>query len=241
MVLVTLTFVIGGERDSAAAPMQSVTTNSAFNGIPVSNTDLLQMPGVVVTTSGYTAFTSGSDSFGNPNPMLKNGSAGGNTSATSDWPNLVFEGSAQDPQYTVDFALDLTGAPLGYNISQIDSFSGWPDSRASQFHNIYYSTVGDPGFVQLLSGLGGGFGNSFGSPQSNVGLRVRVVDATNPFLAVGVDAIRFEMRPGGAGGHVYREIDIFGTPTPEPHTVAIWVTIGVVGFIVSMKRRRHHA
>jgi len=217
--------------------VQTIATDPAYNGLPVSDADLLQAPGVTTTTTGYSAFVGGGYSFGQPDPNLKDGSAGldGIPTPASD---LVFEGSFENPQWSVTFDLDLTGAPAGYDITQIDSFSGWSYLRASQLHNIYVSTVGDAGFTQLLSGLGGTFGNSFGSTQSDVGLKLSVTRADG-LIAGGVDAIRFEMLPGGVGGHVYREIDVFGTPTviPEPSTFLIW-SLGLLGFVFFSRRKR---
>ena len=212
------------------AVIQTVTTSAAMNGIAVSNSDLLQQAGVVTTTVGYSAFAT----FGQPDPVLRDGSAGGNTTGTGDWPNLVMEVSAQSPQFTITFDLDLTGAPLGYDLTNIDSFSGWSDNRASHLHNIYYSVVGSAAYTQVLSGLGGAFGDSFGSAQSSGGLKVGVTDSTG-VIASGVDSIRFEMFPGAAGGHVYREIDVIGIATvPEPSAAVL----GGLGMLALLRRRR---
>lgn len=220
-----------------AAVIQTVaTTATTLNAYSVDNADLLQMGGVNASNSDYAPF----QTFGQPATVLRDGSAGGNTTATSDYPNLVLEGSSQNPQFTVTFDLDLTNAANGYDLTSIVSFSGWHDNRASQFHNIYISMVGSSSFVQLNSALGGGFGNAFGqgmgssAPGSGGSMRITVTDSSG-VIATNVDAIRFEMLPGGAGGHVYREIDVIGIASiPEPSCLSL---LGL-GTLALLRRRR---
>ena len=104
---------------------------------------------------------------------------------------------------TYDFVLDLNTNPQGYDISQIDSFSGWNDSRAGQAYTISFSTVGDPSFTQIFSVSVAASGES---------LVTNVFDDTGALLGTGVDVIRFDVGVNG-NGNVWREVDVIGEPT----------------------------
>ena len=51
--------------------------------------------------------------------------------------------------------LDLAASPLGYDISRIDSFSGWLDARAGQSYSIFFKAVGSSEFTQITPGGSG--------------------------------------------------------------------------------------
>jgi hypothetical protein len=213
-----------------AAVIQTPSTNAtAYNFYTVSTTDLLQQTGVVTTTTGYTPFVGSGYTFGQPNPVLTNGSAGGISTAAANYStSLVFEGGAGvnvANHWSVTYDLDLTGASLGFDLTEINTFSGWSD-RAGQVYNVYYSVVGS-GTYSLLTSV---------SEQTalNGSRKVAITDGTG-ILASGVDSIRFEMNSGSANGHVYREIDVMGVAAvPEPSAALL----GSLGLLALIRRRR---
>lgn len=223
-----------------AAPLQTVTTAAGtMNGLPVSNSDLFQTNLASVNVTGYSPFVSGT-SFGNPNPVLINGSAQGNTTATSDWPNLVLEDTTggRDALWSAVFNLDVTSSPTGYSIAEIDTFAGWSDSRAGQVYDLYLSKVGDPTFYQVASGLGGALGNSFGAAFNNGASKIAITDPSG-FLGIGIDAIRFDINGNLTSGPVFREFDAFGVATtPEPTTIVLWSMMGMLGIAIYCTRRK---
>ena len=44
-------------------------------------------------------------------------------------------------QGTYDFVLDLSSSPSGYDISQINAFTGWEGDRAGQNYTVFFSFV----------------------------------------------------------------------------------------------------
>ncbi|MGJ8638608.1 MAG: lamin tail domain-containing protein [Opitutaceae bacterium] len=104
-----------------------------------------------------------------------------------------------------DFVLDLTANPEGYDISQINAYSGWNDNRAGQAYTVYFSVVGDPAFVQITP-------SQVSVAATGQSLVTSVFDDGGALLGSGVDVIRFDVGTNG-NGNVWREIDVMGTPT----------------------------
>ena len=103
---------------------------------------------------------------------------------------------------TYDFQFDLTTSPLGYDISEVNVYTGWGDFRAGQDHRVFYSLVGDASFI-LFADIAVGHDNGT--------LRTSITDSGG-LIASGVDAIRFIV---DQSEFVYREVDVIGTPTGE--------------------------
>ena len=106
---------------------------------------------------------------------------------------------------TKDFILDTGASPLGYNISEIKSYTGWSDGRAGQAYTIFFSYVGDPTFTQITP-------SQVSVAASGQSLVTHVFDDTAALLGTGVDVVRFEV---GANwnNNVWREIDVIGEIT----------------------------
>lgn len=118
------------------------------------------------------------------------------------------ENSGTNPAKTVtagtyDFNLDLTASPFGYDISEVNSYSGWTDARAGQQYSLYFSVVGDSGFTQITP-------SQVSVAADNESLVTSVFDDTGAFLGEGVDVIRFVVGVNGIA-NVWREIDVIGT------------------------------
>jgi hypothetical protein len=172
--------------------------------------------------SGYTPFSITGPSN---TDALNDGSAG----AASDTSTIAFD---LDGTWTSTFNLNTTLNPLGYDISKIQSISGWTDQRTNQNYQVSYSVVGDSGFVSL-----GTF--SFNGPSDgNPNATRMTLDITG---LTGVDAVRFAFSPLGAGGDeaVYRELDVFGSAVAAP-TVPEPASLGLLaaGSLLAMRRRR---
>ena len=84
------------------------------------------------------------------------------------------------------------------DITEIHTYAGHGDARASQRYTVLVAYAGDPGrFVKLTSAAKESAGGE---------TEVRL-----PVKAAGVVAVRFEFQDGPLGFNVYREINLVGS------------------------------
>jgi hypothetical protein len=143
-----------------------------------------------------------------------------------------------DSDWTSTFDLSLGGAPLGYDITSVQTFSGWPDRRSAQRYDLLVSLVGDASFTSL------GVFSVVASSDTTNSTRIALTDTTGT-ISSGVDAIRFHFLTGtaliGAPAELlYRELDVYGAPTkavPEPCGLALFA-VGLAGMTAGQRRKR---
>ena len=127
------------------------------------------------------------------NGTTRNGSGG---DATKD-DGKTFRGYAAGDWLTLHFKQPC-------DLTEIRTFAGHNDSRASQQYTVLVAYAADPGkFVKLATG----------SKQSDGG----TTEVRLPLQASNVVAVRFEFQSGSNGFNVYREISVTGKITnPVP-------------------------
>jgi len=141
----------------------------------------------------------------------------------------------------VTFALNTTINTAGYDITTINTYTGWSSYRVNQYYDIYYTTVDNASWTLLTSVTYQPYDFPIGAP-GNVSTWVNVTDTTG-VLAFGVNSLRFDMKVQTVGdapnlGASYREIDVFGVASvPEPGTVALLV-IGGLALVMLRRHRR---
>jgi hypothetical protein len=225
--------------------------------VPIVTTDNQVGPGGAGSTFTPTYTVSGSDLINNRPPAT----SAGNFAATeitgglpvmndgtygvitepggaADRTHMAFgiAGNTGGAGTSVTWDLDTTAAPLGYNLSKIDVYGGWNDNgRDQQLYTVEYSTVAAPGtFIPITT-------VNYNPPVAG-GLQsatlASITDSTGS-LATGVGSVRFNFTgfaPEVENGYTgYAEIDVFGTPVPEPASASV---LGVFALMALRRGRR---
>ena len=224
---------------AAHADLVVVTTQVGTNGtaldpgIPpvVSSTDLAD------TASGATI--SGQQSTGSGLGFLIEGTVGGtNTAASSNLDSADF--------FTI--TLDTSVNTLGYDVDEIFSVAGWTTGsggRSNQGYEVTFNLVGGGTTVIAAGNYEPNNPPSYWTTVSltDDGSGTPVSGSTPGLLATGVESITFNNfvnanESAAESIVVYREFDVFGTPTtavPEPGSLAL---LGLCGLAVINRRRR---
>jgi hypothetical protein len=194
----------------------------------VSNTDLINGASPSAQTGNFGEETSGGVG------VLTNGTFG-TISGGNPGNNTLFATAGTGEQVT--YALNLAASPQGYNLSRIDVYGGWNDSgRDQQLYTVAYSTVANPSaFVDLTSV---NFNPTAGGDPSAT--RVSITENALANLASNVAAVRFTFDQPAApenGYTGYTEIDVIGTPVPEPTSLAALAVVA----LAALHRRRSRA
>ncbi len=137
----------------------------------------------------------GSDASALFNGTTRNGSA---QAATLD-DGKTFRGYGKGDTLTV--TLDTTKGHGGYDLSEIRTFAGHSDARASQAFKLFAATAHEPSKFNLVE--------TVKLPAKSGSTEVSIASSSK---MRGVVALRFEFADGPVGYNLYREIAIQGTP-----------------------------
>ena len=187
-----LSLVALGVTASADVVVTGETNNAA--GFTVSSTDLLQTY-VVSTTDSISVNAFENNAIGGTTVKLTDGTFG----ATGSGGGICINGGS------VTYYLDTPGSAPGYDISEVNVYTGWnDDGRDGQNYTVSYSTVADPTtFVNI---------STVTRDESGKFEKTSVTESTSPnLLATGVKAIRITFNSQENGGVGYKEIDVLGS------------------------------
>lgn len=222
--------IVSPAAPSAWAAITNVQSTAAYTSPdPASATDLinagqstLASASVSVTDFDRTGYS-----------ILNNGLS---ATSTSDPYNFDQVGYVDGVSFSATYTLNTTASPLGYDITQVQTISGWGDRRSGQWFDLWISKVGAPGTFELI-----------GTYAYNTTVSEYVIQTlTNTgggalsngvVTASGVAAVRFISAPPDppyGSGTMWREFDVFGGATvPEPAMLGLLALGGV-----SLLRRR---
>jgi MprA protease rhombosortase-interaction domain-containing protein len=215
--------------------MSSNETNAYFDDLSVafSDTDLLQTDLDSSTISGFDPLATYAPSLSNGG-NLYNGSPDSAilNDKYSRYNGEAYIDTSDTTEWMVEFHMDLSTNTLGYDITEINSFSGWGSGLALQDFTLEFSTVGSLSFTSI---------GRFTYSASNTTHVVSVFEDVTGILGSGVDVIRFTHHSGsGDARGSYRELDVLGSPTviPEPGTAVLLVIAGLSAFCLRRNRSR---
>ena len=108
---------------------------------------------------------------------------------------------------TLDLVFDPAKAPKGVPIYSIRSYAGHGDARASQKYAVYAAKAATPDQFVKIADV---------SCDSPGGLNeVAITPVGKEPLVKAAGRLRFVFESGALGFNVYREIAVFGAPSPE--------------------------
>lgn len=211
-----------------AAPMVVQTEYSGDSAYVVSANDLIN--GVQPGPGSVLGPTPGMESTNSSPSVLTDGQFGPVGGGSQDRPNgpitgqSIFVASSSTSSHTV---LIYTLPPVagGYEITGINTYTGWnDDGRSRQDYVVSYTTENDAlTFIPLTTVSHAQGGKNQFTELAITGLS-------------GVTAIKFDFPHPQQNTYVgYRELDVFGSPVPEPAGLAV-MGLGLCG--LAARRRR---
>lgn len=171
-------------------------------------------------------------------PVLTNGTYGTITepggAADRSHASFALAGGGAGTGISVTWSLDTAAAPLGYNLSSIAVYGGWNDNgRDQQLYTAAYRILGTSEFVDLpVVNFNPVVGANLQSANRTI-----LSNDSGPFIASGVDAVRFTFNnPAPENGYTgYSEIDVLGSAVvPEPTSALL---LGLAGLMMRHRRR----
>lgn len=210
--------LLAGTASAAVIPV--ITINNT--GFTVANNDLLNgLAGVVVgnisAEEGLKSNKTGS--------ALTDGEFGKVAIDQGANPGMTIIHNGVSITYT------LAPSVLGYNISQINTFTGWRDAgRFQQDYSVSFAYTTAP--AQYLNAI-----NVAAHPAGANDAKVSLFNANGSALAKGVAGVRFTFNNVQNGYVGYRELDVLGSAAvPEPGSMLLF-GLGAVA-LVGVRRRR---
>lgn len=226
--------IVAAANLTASSQAAITVTDWNTTGYTVSASDLLQTNLASMTSVGN--FQSGEGAVGVS--ALTDGSFG--ALGSNDW-NATPEAALAGNGNSVTYVLNTTTNTRGYNISQINTYSGWSWARYAQAYSVSVHEVGADAnnFVTLATvsyaPTTGGSGDNYMTVNTKVS-----ISSSDGLLASNVDAIQFTFNNSEdwLTSYVgYREIDVIGNAVPEP-TALVMILCGGISLLVYAWRKR---
>lgn len=211
------------------------STAGAPDLLTASSTDLIQGLLPTVTYTGGAGSTTNESSAGesvwtdgNLQTVYAQGGSGGDAVDHAAYGSITATVGGADIDAFVTYDL---GAH--YILSAIDVYMGWNDSgRDDSSFNALVSSD-NVTFTQIAAyDKGGDNTGQIGTPITNLH---RIVDDGGGSIAGGVRYVQLQFTDADNGFAGMVEVDVFGTPVPEPTTLGL---AGLAGLVLAGLRRR---
>ncbi len=183
---------------NAASRSETALLASAFDLVNSGATSLAS-----ASHAGYTPYSAGG-SMPTNTVALNDGGSGlpyigyGNAA-------LGTVGYDSDGRWSSTYRLDTSVNARGYDVSAIRTMSGWSSVARNQQFELLFATVDKPDTFTS-------YGTYSYSPGGFGGARITLTDSAGT-IARNVSAVRFSVQQAGGISTVYREFDVFGSPT----------------------------
>jgi|GEM_PF-3788969 len=211
------------------------SSSGAPDLLSASSSDLAQGLTATVTYTGGSGSTMEEESAGESvwtngslATVYAEGGAGGNAVDHAAYGTLNATVGGSDIDAFVTFDLGAS-----FNLSQIDVFLGWNDSGRDDSSFLVFVSTDNVAFSQIASyDKGGDDTGAITTPVTNLH---RVVDDGGGDIAGGVRYVQLQFTDADNGYAGMVEVDVFGSPVPEPASVAF---LGLGGLALLGRRRR---